>query len=191
MKRIALYILATLLTVSCSTTRYVPDGDRLYTGIKKVEFTDAKENASGNVGKIAVNEARCALDYAPNGSIAGSSTLRTLPVGLWWYNALRDSQGKLGKWLFKRLAKEPVLLSKVNPDLLADVAGNVLKYYGYFNSNVEATILPSKKNPKKAKVSYTATLGTPFHYDSIAYCHFSPTADRKACKCVFEYLFKT
>ena len=177
MKRIALYILATLLTVSCSTTRYVPDGDRLYTGIKKVEFTDAKENASGNVGKIAVNEARCALDYAPNGSIAGSSTLRTLPVGLWWYNALRDSQGKLGKWLFKRLAKEPVLLSKVNPDLLADVAGNVLKYYGYFNSNVEATILPSKKNPKKAKVSYTATLGTPFHYDSIAYCHFSPTAD--------------
>lgn len=177
MRRIALYILATLLTVSCSTTRYVPEGDRLYTGIKKVVFTDAKENAAGAVGKTAVSEARYALDYAPNGSIAGSSTLRTLPVGLWWYNALHDSQSKFGKWLFKRLAKEPVLLSKVNPDLRADVATNVLKYYGYFNGSVEATILPSEKNPKKAKVSYTATLGTPFHYDSIAYCNFSPTAD--------------
>ena len=55
MRRIALYILATLLTVSCSTTRYVPDGDRLYTGIKKVVFTDAKENAAGAVGKTAVS----------------------------------------------------------------------------------------------------------------------------------------
>ena len=46
-RRTVLYILATLLTLSCSTTRYVPDGDMLYTGIKKVEFTDEKENKIG------------------------------------------------------------------------------------------------------------------------------------------------
>ncbi len=177
MKQAALYILATLLIVSCSTTRYVPEGDKLYTGIKKVEFTDAKENATGSVGKTALEEARYALDYAPNGSIAGSSTLRALPIGLWWYNALRDSQSPIGKWFFDKLAQEPVLLSKVNPDLLADVASNVLKYYGYFNNNVEAEIIPSKKNPKKAKVSYTATLGAPCYYDSIEYCNFSHNAD--------------
>ena len=176
-KRAILYIFTTLLIASCSTTQFVPDGDKLYTGIKKVEFTDAKENAAGSVGKTAVEEARYALDYAPNGSIAGSSTLRALPIGLWWYNALHDSKSKLGKWMFKRLAQEPVLLSKVNPDLLADVATNVLKYYGYFNSNVEAEIIPSKKNPKKAKVSYTATLGRPYLYDKIEYCNFPPSAD--------------
>ena len=176
-RRTVLYILATLLTLSCSTTRYIPDGDMLYTGIKKVEFTDEKENASGSVGKTALEEARYALDYAPNGSIAGSSTLRALPIGLWWYNALHNSDSKVGRWMFDKLAKEPVLISKVNPDLLADVSTNVLKYYGYFNGNVEATIIPSKRNPKKAKVSYTATLGKPYHFDSIAYCNFSHNAD--------------
>ena len=176
-RRTVLYILATLLTLSCSTTRYVPDGDMLYTGIKNVEFTDEKENATGSVGKTALEEARYALDYAPNGSIAGSSTLRALPIGLWWYNALHNSDSKVGKWMFDKLAKEPVLISKVNPDLLADVSANVLKYYGYFNGNVEATIIPSKRNPKKAKVSYTATLGKPYHFDSIAYCNFSHNAD--------------
>ena len=176
-RRTVLYILATLLTLSCSTTRYVPDGDMLYTGIKKVEFTDEKENASGSVGKTALEEARYALDYAPNGSIAGSSTLRALPIGLWWYNALHNSDSKVGRWMFDKFAKEPVLISKVNPDLLADVSTNVLKYYGYFNGNVEATIIPSKRNPKKAKVIYTATLGKPYHFDSIAYCNFSHNAD--------------
>ena len=178
MKRTALYIfLAALLTASCSTTRYVPDGDMLYTGIKSVEFTDAEENATGPVGETALQEARYALDYAPNGAIAGSSTLRALPIGLWWYNALHDSQSKVGKWLFKKLAKAPVLISRVNPDLHADVATNVLKYYGYFNSNVEAEIIPSKKNPKEAKVSYKATLGTAYHYDTISYCNFTHGID--------------
>jgi hypothetical protein len=41
MKRNILYILLALLTASCSTTRYIPDGDMLYTGIKEVVFTDA------------------------------------------------------------------------------------------------------------------------------------------------------
>ena len=74
MKRAIIYILTTLLIASCSTTRYVPEGDKLYTGIKDVEFTDALTNATGPVGKTAMEEARYALDYAPNGSIAGSST---------------------------------------------------------------------------------------------------------------------
>ena len=177
MKKTLLYIFATMLMLSCSTTQYVPEGDKLYTGIKEIVFTDAKENATGRVGKTALDEVRYALDYAPNGSIAGSSTLRALPIGLWWYNLLHNSQNRVGKWLFNRLAQEPVLISKVNPDLLADVATNILKYYGYFNGNVEAEVITSAKNPKKAKVSYTATLGAPYHYDSISYCNFTQNAD--------------
>ena len=166
-----------MLMVSCSTTQYVPDSDKLYIGIKEIVFTDAKENATGRVGQTAMDEVRYALDYAPNGSIAGSSTLRALPIGLWWYNILHNSQSKVGKWFFDKLAQEPVLLSKVNPDLLADVATNILKYYGYFNGNVEAEIIPSPKNPREAKVSYTATLGAPYHYGSISYCNFTQNAD--------------
>ena len=177
MKKTIIYILTLLFALSCSTTKYVPDGDRLYIGIKDVEFVDAETNATGSVGETAMEEVRYALDYAPNGSIAGSSSLRGLPLGLWWYNALHNSESKLGKWFFNVFAKEPVLLSKVNPDLLADVATNVLKYYGYFNGKVKATIIPSKRNEKKAKVSYTIELGQPFHYDSISYRNFSYNAD--------------
>lgn len=177
MKRTVLYIFLALLAASCSTTRHIPDGDMLYTGIKEVVFTDAKENAASAAGKTALQEARYALDYAPNGAIAGSSTLRALPIGLWWYNALYDSRSKVGKWLFNKLAKAPVLISKVNPSLHADVATNILKYYGYFNANVEAEVIPSAKNPKKAKVSYKGTLGTPYRYDTISYCNFAQGAD--------------
>ncbi|MBQ5895957.1 MAG: BamA/TamA family outer membrane protein [Bacteroidaceae bacterium] len=177
MKKLIYYIFTTLLIISCSTTKYVPDGDKLYTGIKKVEFVDAEENATSSVGQTAVEEIQYALDYAPNGSIAGSSNLRGLPLGLWWYNALHDSNSKVGKWFFKTFAQEPVLLSKVNPQLRANVANNILKYYGYFNGNVEPTVIPSSRNDKKAKVSYTVELGRPFHYDNISYCNFTQNAD--------------
>ena len=177
MKNSLIYIFIALLLSSCSMTRYVPEDDRLYTGIKKIDFTDADEHATSSVGETAVEEVKSALEYAPNGSIAGSSSLRGLPLGLWWYNSLHNSKSRLGKWFFNTFAKEPVLLSKVNPELLADVATNILKYYGYFNGNVEADIIPSKRNARKAKVSYKITLGEPFRFDSISYRNFSQNAD--------------
>ena len=177
MKKNIYYTFATLLVISCSTTRYIPDGDKLYTGIKEIEFIDAKENAKGSVGETAIEEVRYALGYAPNGAIAGSSSLRGLPFGLWWYNRFHDSRSKIGKWLFRTFAQEPVLLSKVNPDLRADVATNVLTYYGYFNGKVKAVLLPSKNNEKKIKVSYMVELGKPHYYGSIAYLDFTQNAD--------------
>ena len=36
MKKTLLYIFATMLMLSCSTTQYVPEGDKLYTGIKRL-----------------------------------------------------------------------------------------------------------------------------------------------------------
>ena len=62
------------------------------------------------VGKTAIDEVESALSYAPNGSLIGSSTLRALPLGLWWYNAFRNSESKLGKWLFNKFATDPVLI---------------------------------------------------------------------------------
>ena len=128
---------------------------------------------------IGAGHAGCeaALAAAPNGSVAGSSKVKSLPIGLWWYNAFADSKGKLGKWFFRNFATTPVLISKVNPGLRARIATNVLSYYGYFNGNVTAETITNKKNPKKAKVRYTVTLHKPYPLDSIAYTGFSSTAD--------------
>lgn len=176
MKKSITYILLALLLAACSTTRYVPDGEQLYTGIEKMEFTDADANAKSETGQTAVDEISYALECPPNGSFMGSSSTRLLPVGLWFYNAFHDSKKGIGRWLFKTFAKEPVLISGVNPELRANVATDILKYYGYFNGKVEATTLPGK-NPKKAKVAYRITFNRPSVYDSITYTKFPYAID--------------
>ena len=166
---IYIIVLTATLLVSCSTTRNLPEGETLYTGIGHMTFIDAKEHASTPIGEEAVNEIAAALDCPPNASIAGSSKYRGIPVGLWVYNNFVNSNGKIGRWIFKTFATSPVLLSNVNPTLRARVAANRLQNYGYFNGEVSENVAYNKKNPKKAKVNYTITLGEPRTYDSIEY----------------------
>ena len=175
-KRLTIALFALLLT-ACSTTRFITDGEQLYTGIKDIEFVGQDKYADSQTGKTAVDEVSYALECAPNGSILGSSKWRALPLGLWWYDGLRNAKGRLGKWFFNTFATEPVLISKVNPELRAEVATEVLKYYGYFHGKVEPEIITDKKNPKKAKVRYIVTLNEPYRYDSIEYCNFPASAD--------------
>lgn len=177
MKRIYISILTALILTACSTTRLIPEGEQLYTGIKKVDFMEADKYAGTPTGKTAMDEVNYALDCAPNGAIFGSSKWCALPLGLWWYNAFHDSESMLGKWLFDTFADDPVLISTVNPRLRAEVATEVLKYYGYFNGEVTSQILTDKKNPKKAKVNYAVTLNEPYTYDSVSYINFPAAAD--------------
>ena len=177
MRKAYIYCVLMLIVTACSTTKYVPDDDQLYTGIKKIEFLEAEEYASTPTGETAMEEVTYALDCAPNGSIVGSSSLRGLPIGLWWYNWFHNSKSKIGKWFYNTFATDPVLISEVNPELRAQVATDILKYYGYFNGKVVSKTNTNKKNPKKANVTYTVTLNKPYVYDSIAYCNFPPSAD--------------
>lgn len=177
MKKPFLYILLAIILSACSSTKHVPDGEQLYTGIKEITFTGADRYATTDVGKLAMEEVKYALACAPNGSLFGSSSLKGIPLGLWWYNAFRDSRSKVGKWLFNSFAQDPVLISTVKPELRANVATDVLKYYGYFNGKVEAKVMTSKKNSRKASVAYHVTLDEPCFYDSITYCNFPFQAD--------------
>ena len=177
MRKILTYILVAAIVTACSTTRRVPDGEQLYTGIKSMKFIDAEKYASSETGETAIEEITYALDYPPNGSFASSSSLKTFSIGLWIYNTFYDSKEGIGKWLFKTFGTEPVLISKVTPELRAQVATDLLKYYGYFDGKVEAKINTNSKNPKKASVTYEVTFNEPMIYDSIAYCNFPPDAD--------------
>ena len=177
MKRIYTLTLTILLLTACSTTKLVPDGEQLYTGIKKIDFVEAGKYADTTTGETAMDEVTYALDCAPNGAIFGSSKWRALPLGLWWYNAFHDSESRIGKWFFNTFANDPVLISTVNPKLRAEVASEVLKYYGYFNGKVTSEVLTDKKNEKKAKVSYNVTLNEPYTFSSISYENFPAAAD--------------
>ena len=122
-------------------------------------------------------EVDAVLAYPPNNSIFGSSSM-TFPwkFGLWTYNSLHDTESKLGKWIFKHFSTEPVLISKVSPEMRCKVATNTLHNYGYFKGKVSHGILPHK-NYKKAKVQYIVETGNLYRLDSIAYLHYPAPMD--------------
>lgn len=177
MKKAIIYIFTFFTICSCSTTRHIPAEEQLYTGIKEIEIVGKKEYASTAEGATAIEEITAALDCPPNASIAGSSTLRGIPIGLWLYNSFYNSDSKVGRWIFNTFAQTPVLISKVNPELRARVATNILSYYGYFNGGASAEVINNSKNSKKAKVAYKITLNEPYTYDSIAYLNFPKGID--------------
>lgn len=60
---ISLFLLA-----SCSTTKNLPEGEVLYTGIKKIEVTNEDKSKEG---EEALTEIEAALAYPPNNALLG------------------------------------------------------------------------------------------------------------------------
>ena len=172
---ITLYtILLLIVTASCSTTKHLPEEELLYTGIK--DITVLNEDKS-NAGKKTMGEVEGAISVVPNNSLFGSAKLRIpFPFGLWIYNRFERYEKGIGKWIFNKLAADPVYLSTVNPDTRVKVASNLLHNYGYFNGKVTYQV-DSTKNPKAIKLSYHIDMGQPYYLDSIIYEGFSPRAD--------------
>ena len=122
------YLLLCLFLLSCSTTKNLPEGAILYTGISKMEI---QQPDNSEAGRSTVEEVEAALAYPPNNAFMGSSSVRVpFPFGLWVYNAFVNKEGKLSRWIFNKLAAKPVLISTVNPDVRVKVARNLLNEYG-------------------------------------------------------------
>lgn len=171
---ILLALLLLLIATACSTTRNLPEGEVLYTGIKDININ--REDQS-DMGEKALTEVEAAISIAPNNSFFGSAKKRIpFPFGLWVYNSFKRYEKGIGKWIFRKLAADPVLLSTVNPDTRVKVASNLLHDYGYFNGNVTYQV-DSTKNPRAIKLTYNVNMGRPYYLDSICYQGFSPRAD--------------
>lgn len=163
-----------LLLTACSTTSEIPEGDRLYTGLKAIEYKDYERNSHF---LSTQEEIEAALACAPNGALLGSSYYRTpFPYSLWIWNAFHESQSGLGRWMSKTFGKEPVLMSWVNPELRASVAQSQLRNHGYFRGSVGYDEIVSK-NRKKAKIAYNVNCGHLFTIDSVKYSNFPYDAD--------------
>ena len=158
-----------MLMTACSTTKLVPDDDKLFIGLTNIDY----QNYENNDHFIATQEElESALATAPNGALFGSSYYRTpFPYGLWIWNYAQGSSGKFKKWLNKSFGKAPVLMSQVNPALRASVAQSVLRKNGYMHGSVTYHEVP-QKNPKKMKIGYTVILDTLFTIDTMSYVNF-------------------
>ena len=147
-------LLTSVLVASCSMTKDIPEGDQLFTGLKTIQWVDAKQ--SDNLIETQA-ELEAALATAPNGSLFGSSYYRlpfSFGVSVWNKYAEKDSH--FAQWMTKTFGRQPVLMSWVNPELRASVAQNVLRNHGYFHGNVTHEAI-QQKNPKTAKIGYNVS----------------------------------
>ena len=126
------FFLILLLSASCSTTKMLPPGEVLYTGIERIVVNDPANQRHRGADEV-MGKVEEALAYAPNNALLGSSTTRTpLPVGLWVYNAHVGKKGRFHQWMYRWLAARPVTLTTVKPANRALAAQNVLHENGFF-----------------------------------------------------------
>lgn len=167
-------LLTVCLLSSCSSTKNIPEDDQLFVGLTKIEYQNYEKNSHFLSVK---EEVEAALATAPNGALFGSSYYRSpFPYGLWIWNTFSKSRSVFSKWMTKSFGKPPVLMSRVNPELRANVANELLRSNGYFDANVEYKVI-TQKNPKKAKIGYTVNMGHLYRIDSLRYVNFPPRAD--------------
>lgn len=160
--------LTAAVLAGCSTTKRLGEGQVLYTGVKKIDIVppEGEKIPDGLSGEL-----KSAVNVKPNNPMPFMSPyVRTpFPIGLWVYNNWNpDSKGLKG-WLYKNLVAQPVLISDVKPQVRTQMMEKLLDDNGYFGSTVHYELLYDKKNPKKARISYTVDVADPYPIDSIIY----------------------
>lgn len=159
-----------LIATACSTTSAIPDGEQLFAGLKATKYENYEKCDHFTTTQ---EEMEVVLATTPNGSLFGSSTLKSpFPVGLWLWNAFSQSQSGVGRWISNTFGSKPVYMSYANPELHKSVGEGTLKKRGYFNGKVSFEEL-QQSNPKKAKIQYTVDMGHLWRIDSLQYIGFN------------------
>ncbi len=147
------YILAlgvTVAVISCSNTKFLKDGQLLYTGAEvKIE--------SDSLTKKEKSELQSALEE--NLTPKPNSTFLGLRPKLYAYNTTAEPKKEKGLkyWLKYKFGEEPVLLGDVDREFNKDIIINYSENKGYFNAKAKYDTV--SKN-KKAQVIYTLNPGT-------------------------------
>ncbi len=164
---VALFVFL-MLAGACSTTRRLGEDEVLYTGIKKIQInpTDGEKLPDALVADI-----KQAVNVKPNNALPFITPYvrYPFPYGLWVYNYWSDSlKGVLG-WVYRTLVEQPVLISDVRAPMRTKMVEQILADNGYFGSTAFYEEIPDKKNPKKAAMSYTFDVSSPYRIDTIEY----------------------
>lgn len=181
--RIIAVMLALMAMAACSTTRRLGEDETLYTGVKKIEINAAEGQEVDEATEEAI---KTALSIAPNNPLFSPYVRHPFPVGLWVYNNWDNPPSGLKHWLYEKLVSEPVLIEDVRPELRTKMIEELLDENGYFRGRADYELLYSKRNKKKARISYTINAGPVYRLDSIYMlpdtCHLFHKIDSVAAK---------
>lgn len=138
------FLFIAVLASSCSNTRYLPEGELLYTGATlKLEGKEV----SNKEKKVLKNELKELLRPKPNATILG------LRPKLYLYNIAGTPKKDKGfrYWLKNKVGEPPVLYSQVDLEYTKSVLQNFSENSGYFNAK---TVGDSSRKRKKASATY-------------------------------------
>ncbi|MDO5615705.1 MAG: BamA/TamA family outer membrane protein [Cruoricaptor ignavus] len=165
---------------SCSNTKFLQDGQRLYTGanlkIKNDSLT--KKQKSQLKSQLESN-----IVPKPNSSFLG------LRPKLYIYNITKEPKKDKGlrHWLKYKIGEKPVLLSDVNLDFNKKIIENHSENKGYFNA--DATYDTLIKN-KKASVEYTVKPGNQYLINEVIFPSDSSLISKEIKKTAPKSLLK-
>jgi outer membrane protein insertion porin family len=166
------YFLASGMTaavVSCSNTKFLKDGQMLYTGAEVKIENDTLPKKKKNELKAALEEN---LTPKPNSSFLG------LRPKLYAYNATKEPKKEKGLryWLKYKFGEEPVLLDDVDREFNKDIIVNYSENKGYFNAKAKYDTV--SKN-KKAQVIYTLNPGAQYLISNVNFVEDSTLINRE------------
>ena len=163
-----IYLLVLLLILGgCSNTRFLTEDQLLYTGQEKVEIIVRQEDQNASTIKRQLQNQSFA-PQKPNNSMFDRRVLP--PLGLWVHNYWKlDEQKKFRNWFYKTVAKPPVLISEINPELRAQKMAHDLFDQGYFRARAWSVVDTCTRNPSKARVAYFVEAGLPYRYAKIEF----------------------
>ncbi|MDO4511361.1 MAG: BamA/TamA family outer membrane protein [Bacteroidales bacterium] len=163
-----------LLGVSCSTTSRLGPNDVLYTGVKSLNYQQENAKLDADVQ----DQIFTAIDVKPNNPLYSPYYRTPFPIGLWVYNHWNPDAKGIKGWLYKKLVAQPVLISRVRPETRVDMINTLLQNNGYFSSSAAYTLNYSKKNPKKASITYNVKVNEPYRLGELKYLNLgTPMSD--------------
>lgn len=140
---------AMLVLNSCSNTKFLKEGQLLYTGAEvNIKNDTLSKKEKSNLAEALEDQLR----PKPNSSFLG------LRPQLYIYNITKEPKKDKGlrHWLKYRIGEKPVLLGDVDRKFNEDIIVNYSENKGFFNARAISDTI--SKN-KKAKVIYTLTPG--------------------------------
>lgn len=158
-----IYIILVIFAFGCSNTKYLSEGQMLYTGAE-VKVKDSTLSRSER--KEMEQEMEDLLRPRPNRKIFG------LRAKLYFYNIAGEPKKSKGfrHWLKNKVGEPPVLFSQVDMDYNADLLQNYAENKGYFKTRTSAD---STSRNRRASVNYTVTTGKRYTIRNVNY----PPAD--------------
>ena len=139
------------LCASCSVEKYIPEGERLYTGAEIIITPDSTITNQSSLQ----TELEGVLRPTPNSKILGGYPYLSV-----FYKAQREKPGVINKWLNKKIGEEPVYQSDVEEFEVESLLRNRLENRGFFYSTVSSRFRESETK-KRASITYDLKVAIP------------------------------